>query len=67
MSSIITTTTERVQFLRNRIAERRSFAAEMRGKAIGATVSEAAACLDQAKQAESHAHGSEIALLVLFP
>lgn len=63
----VQTTAERIQFVRNRIAERRAIASDLRAKAIGNTVTDAANCLEQAKLAEAHATGAEIALRVLFP
>lgn len=60
------TTQERVQFVRDRIAERRALAAELRARAIGNTVTEAAICIEQAKIAEAMAAAQERTLAVLF-
>jgi len=63
----ITTTAERIQFVKNRIAERRAFADEQRLAALGNTVDGARTCLDLARLAEAQAQQAEITLLVLFP
>jgi len=63
----LTTTAERIQFVLNRIAERESFAQEMRGRAISASVTEAANCLKLAELAEAQAGSQRTTLLVLFP
>lgn len=60
------TTAERVQFVRDRITERRALADQLRAQALGNTVEQAARCLEQAKIAEAAATAQERALAVLF-
>lgn len=64
---MLNTTEERVQFVRNRIAEYKATAQDCRAKAIGATVTDAANYLKMAELAEAMAASSERTLLVLFP
>jgi hypothetical protein len=67
MSTYMQTTEERVQFVLNRITERESFAQEMRGKAVGASVTDAANYLKLAELAEAQVGSQRTTLLVLFP
>lgn len=63
----IATTTERIEYLRRAIIERRTLAADFRALAIGATDGRGAIYLNDAIVCESVAEGYERALLVLFP
>lgn len=63
----VSTTSERVQFVRNRIEERKAFAATMRCGAIGNSVDGARQCLKLAEIAEAMASAQETVLKVLFP
>lgn len=67
MSPPISTTEERIEFVRRSIKQRRELANALRGQAIGNTVTEAAQCLKLAELAEAYATAQERTLLILFP
>lgn len=65
----LTTTEERVQFIKGRIAERKAFARRQRLQALDSTISEAESeeYVRLAELAEEYATAQERTLLVLFP
>jgi hypothetical protein len=67
MSTNLTTTADRIVYLRSRIEERRILAEGFRAKAIGAAVSDAEYSITMAKQCEDLAEGMSRALSILFP
>lgn len=67
MSNAITTTTERIEFLRRAIAEHRELAAAFRAQAIGANDGRGVHHLNDAIRSEVIAEGYERALAILFP
>lgn len=60
------TTVERIEYVKRRIEERRSIAADLRADAIGASINDAANRLRDAQVCEAVAEGMQRALSMLF-
>jgi hypothetical protein len=65
--STLTTTTERVDFLKRAISYRRQLAEDLRTRTIGTSDGQNASRLNDARTYELLAEGYERALAVLFP